>query len=277
MRLQLLKCFIVICLLILITSMPTNGQDYKVIFKVDMSKAEVDDPATVGIRGSEAPLSWTETYPMKGPDKNGMYTASIPFENMGYGTRVQYKYYHDDNKWDNDKYGEWGNRTATLCCKKQKLPIDTWDHLDQFSFESRLLSASWGSFMNFIFVIGNAKKRGLTMKETAMENVNFWEWPIPENNTPEAFIIMDEQNQARTPFGYFEIIEESPEKVEYIINKDWEIQAYKWSEDGVVKGVSAAEVTSMIQFLYHYYVEQNGWAISFAEEEDHKMRIMITK
>ena len=80
-----------------------------------MSEAGVIDPGTVGIRGSLPPLSWTETHLMKGPDKNGLYTITLTFENVPYGERVQYKYIHDDEQWDNDNYTMYGNRVATLC------------------------------------------------------------------------------------------------------------------------------------------------------------------
>lgn len=266
-----------ITILVLITYIPVKGQDYKITFQVDMTKAEVTDPSGVGIRGSIAPLSWTETYLMKGPDKNGIYSVTIPFEGQDYGTRLQYKYYHGDNIWDNDHYGENGNRIATFCCKKQRLPIDTWDKLDAIAFENLLKSSAWNSFMTMVFIIGDAKEQGRTIEEIAQANIDFWDWPVWEDEPLKNFMIMDEINQASSPHGYFEKIEYTPEKLEYIINKDWEIMFFMWSEEGEINGVTAEEMTFFIKYMYDYYVTREGFNVSFKDEKDRKMRITMTK
>lgn len=254
------------------------GQTYKLTFRVDMSKADVQDPATVGIRGDIAPLSWTETYPMKGPDKNGIYTVTIAFEDVDYGSKLQYKYYHGDNNWDNDRYGQGGNRVANLCCKKQMLPVDEWDVLDEFECEQRMTLNAWDVFMSWVYTIAKGKERGLNMKEVAQENVDFWDWPLAVQETAEFFLLMDEYFQARTPFGYFEVIENSPQKVEYIKNKDWELHFEEWAGMGAkdIKGVTAAEMTEMFKNLQYIYVSKQGWNLSWQDESDHKVRIIIT-
>lgn len=269
-------------ILVIMASLAFNqayGQTYKLTFQVNMSKAGVEDPATVGIRGDIPPLSWTETFPMKGPDKNGIYTVTIAFEDEEYGSKLQYKYFHGENNWDNDRYGENGNRIATLCCKKQKLPVDEWDVLDEFPCEKLLAAGAWDSFMSWIYTIAKAKERGLNMEEVAQEVVDFWDWPLEILETPELFLIMDELYQARTPLGYFELIENTPEKAEYIKNKDWEIHFEQWTTEGEkdIKGVTAAEMTEMFKNLLEIYVNKQGWNMKWQDKNDHKVRIIISK
>jgi len=254
-----------------------NAQTYKVKFQVDMSEAGVEDPATVGIRGDVAPLSWTETYPMKGPDKDGIYSVTIKFENVEYGTRLQYKYYHGDDQWDNDQYGEKGNRITPLCSKKQVVPFDTWNTLDNFSLEIMLESYAWDLFMSWIFEVGSAKNRGLTMHEIAQEIVDFWKWPIDKSAPLSDFMKMDRFFQEKTPFGYFEEIENSPNRIEYIVSKTWEIMQYQWSDDGVVQGVTVDDMNEMFTAMMEIYAEKAGGKYEWVDEPDHKVRIIITK
>lgn len=253
------------------------GQTYKLTFQVDMSDAGVEDPASVGIRGDVAPLSWTKTYPMKGPDKNGIYKATIEFEGVEYGTRLQYKYIHGDNIWDNDEYAERGNRITPLCSKKQLVPLDTWNSLDNFSLEIMLESYAWDLFMSWIFEVGNGKNRGLSMQEIAQEIVDFWNWPVEKDAPLSNFMKMDKFFQEKTPGGYFEEVENSPNRIEYIVSKTWEIMQYQWSEDGVVQGVTVDDMNEMFTAMMEIYIEKAGAKYEWVDEPDHKVRIIITR
>ena len=242
-----------------------------------MSNVEVGEHDSVGIRGSVAPLSWTETYLMNGPDENGIYSVTIPFENLDYGTRLQYKYYYGDDQWENDDYGSRGNRVAAICCNNQILPVDKWDELDGYTLESMLESASWDIFMNWIYRIGTAKERGMTLDEIAQADVDFWMWPDTLPEAPDHFLEFDKFYQARSPFGYFEVVENTPDRVEYIINKDWEIMINLWNEEGNVQGVTADEMTYFFNKLMEIYVKKAGWDCECIDEPDNKLRIIVSR
>ena len=247
-----------------------------ITFKVDMSAVELADTDTVGIRGSVAPLSWTETYVMDGPDENGLFMVTIPFKEAEYGTRVQYKYVINDTVWDNDRYGRNGNRVATLCCNYQSLPIDTWDVLDEFAYEMQLESSSWDMLASWVYTLAKAKEKGMDMEETAQEIVDFWGYKPNPDATPEDFMMYDEFSQAKTTYGYFEIVEKTPELVEYIKNKDWEIMMYMWDTNGVVYDVSAEEMTTMFRKMTEIYAGLEGFNLNWQDLDEHKVKIRVT-
>ena len=256
---------------------PVNENVYNVTFQVDMSGVEVGEQDSLGIRGDVAPLSWTKTYLMTGPDERGIYKVTVPFENVKYGTRVQYKYYYGDKHWDNDEYAARGNRVAAICCKNQKLPVDKWNELDGYALEVLLESASWDIFMNWIYRIGWGKEKGMTLDEIAQDDVDFWNWPDTLPVSPEHFLRFDEFQQAKSPYGYFKIIENTPDRAEYIINKDWEIMINIWSDKGNVKGVTADEMTHFFNKLLEIYVKKAGLTCKCIDEPDNKLRIIVEK
>lgn len=256
---------------------PPQEEGFHLTFKVDMNDVDLAESDAIGIRGSIAPLSWTETYPIEGPGEEGIYTVTVPFKDAEYGTPLEYKYTINDSIWDNDSYGEYGNRLASICCNNQILPVDKWNQHEGYDDKRLLESASWDTFMSWIFTLSKAKERGLSMEEVAQENVDFWGWEPDENAKPEVFLYMDEFFQAKSPSGHFEVLEHSPEKVEYIKNKDWEIMLYQWNEKGVVKGVTAEEMTAMFRKMKEIYVSRNDWTLNWQDLDDHKVRIMISK
>jgi hypothetical protein len=265
------------CFVVWMGCEPPPKDGLNLTFTVDMSAIELADADTVGMRGSMAPLSWTETYVMDGPDENGYYSVTIPFKDKDYGKRLQYKYIVNDSIWDNDRYGMNGNRVATICCNEQLLPIDEWDVLHEFAFESFKESFSWEILSSWIYALAKAKERGLTMEETAQEIVDFWNWESDPNVTPEDFMIMDELYQAKSSVGYFEMIENTPDKVVYIKTKDWEKLLYMWDPSGEAYGVSASDMTDMYRKMMEIYAEQNGFFSIWEDLDDHKVRITIMK
>ena len=67
-----------------------QSQTCTVQFQANLSAAGIADPGTVGIRGSKAPLSWTETTTMTDPDGDGIYTLKLEFKNFKPGEAVLY-------------------------------------------------------------------------------------------------------------------------------------------------------------------------------------------
>lgn len=256
---------------------PTQKDGYSLTFSVDMSAVDLTDTDTVGLRGSVAPLSWTETYAMNDPDANGIYSVTIPFKDEDYGTRVQYKYIINDSIWDNDRYGRNGNRVATVCCPQQNIPVDKWDELEDFADELLLESSAWDVLASWVYTLSKAKERGLNMEEAAQEIVDFWGYPPDTNAELDEYVLYDEFYQAKTPYGYFEILESTPEKIEFLKNKDWEVMLYLWDTSGVVYDVSAEEMTSMFRKMAEIYAGLNGFNMVWQDLDDHQVKITLTK
>jgi hypothetical protein len=253
-------------------------ESYKLTFSVDMSEVELADTDVIGIRGNVPPLSWTETYTLDGPDENGIFSASVPFDlELECGTRILYKFIISDSVWDNDRYGENGNRLYTYCCTDAVLPVDKWDELDAFTLEAKVNSAAWDQFMSWIYTIGTAKQRGLNMEEITQEIIEFWDWPMPENAKPEDVMMMDKFQQSKTPYEYFEVVTNTPDKAEYILIKSWEKMIYDWSEDGVVYGVTAQDLTEVYKLMTIQYMSKMGFSVDWEDMDDHKLKITIEK
>ena len=213
MRTRLMMLLAAVFFVVWMGCEPPSKEGLNLTFTVDMSAVELADTDTVGIRGSIAPLTWTETCALHGPDENGYYSVTIPFKEEDYGKRLQYKYIVNSTIWDNDRYGMNGNRVVTICCNEQLLPIDEWDVLHEFAFEAFKESFSWEILSSWVYTLAKAKERGLSMEETAQEIVDFWDWEPNPDATLEDFMIMDELYQAKSFVGYFEVIENTPDKV----------------------------------------------------------------
>jgi hypothetical protein len=277
MKTRLIMLLAAIFLFVWIGCEPTQKDGNYLTFKVDMSAVKLTDADTVGIRGNVDPLSWTKTYVMDGPDANGIFSVTIPFKDTKYGARVQYKYVINDTVWDNDKYGRNGNRVATVCCHKQNLPVDKWDVLEDFADELLLESSAWDVLASWVYTLSKAKERGLSMDEAALEIVDFWGYPPGPDAKLDEYVLYDEFYQAKTPFGYFEILESTPDRIEFIKNKDWEMMLYLWDTSGVVYDVSAEEMTNMFRKMAEIYADLNGFSMDWQDLDDHQVKITLTR
>ncbi len=95
-----------------------------VTFQLDPAaeQARIIRPATIGLRGNTAPLSWEKTYPLTDTNRDGIYEATITFS-AGAATQVlEYKYVHDSTEWESS-----GNRVLPLKAGKAALPVEVWD------------------------------------------------------------------------------------------------------------------------------------------------------
>jgi hypothetical protein len=257
---------------------PEETDAYYLTFSVDMSDVDLSETDSVGIRGDMAPLSWTETYTLDEPDANGIYSAAIPFDkDIECGERIQYKYIINDSIWDNDKFGENGNRLYTYCCADALLPVDKWDELNEFTMESMLTSYEWDWIMSWVYTVGHAKQRGLSMEEIAQEIVEFWNWPMSEEASPADVMRMDQFQMAKNSYGYFEVVTNTPDKAEYIVSRIWEIMLYNWDESGEVYGISAEEMTEMFRHMTQIYMEQMGFTLGWEELGEQKLKITVSR
>lgn len=241
-----------------------QSQTCIVTFQADFSKVEIDNPATVGIRGNLEPLSWTESMIMEDKDGDGIYTLKVEFENIIPSQEVLYKYVYGDITWENDKLGAIGNRSVYLYEGKNKLPIDKWGHLDKYSSTNLLEVAIASKFWDWIYIIGSDKKDGLSPEEIGLKLTAFWgsmEWL----ESPQTLLGWERTSQAMYPDGYFEIIEDTPEKVVYKARKTW-LNFY--GDEDQILGVSKDDMTRVFKTNTEAIAMAKGWACVWEDEED---------
>jgi hypothetical protein len=108
-----------------VDAQPKTVQPKKTVtFKVDMSGElkNVEEPGSIGIRGSVPPLSWNKTYPMTDKNNDGIYEATITFQSRKNIPALEYKFFHDTAGWESI-----ANRVVTLRMPVTKLPLQKWN------------------------------------------------------------------------------------------------------------------------------------------------------
>lgn len=241
-----------------------QSQNCVVTFQADFSEVEIENPATVGIRGGVDPLSWTETMIMEDKDSDGIYTLKVEFENFTPGKEVLYKYVHGDVVWENDMVGSMGNRTVYLYEGKNKLPVDKWDHLDKYSTTSLLEAATMDNFWVWIYIIGSGKKNGLSPEVIGLKYIAFWE-SMEWIESPQVMLGWEKNAQAKHSNGYFETIEDTPEKVIFKAKKTW--LNYFGKEDNIMN-VSRDDMTLVFKTTTEAVALAKGWKCSWEDKED---------
>jgi len=264
-------CGLTVLLIVLSGVNFLNAQN-TVTFKVDMTNAVIDPDSIVGIRGSMAPLDWTKTLEMKG--KNGIYTVKVEFEEGKPGDRVFYKYVIG-NQWENDIYGPNGNRVVTLYNCKNELPISKWDVRDKFPVEYLLDQANSEKFVTWVNIVGRGIERGLTPEEIGKDYMGFWSGRHDWIEEPIWWAMFEEFEQARFEDGYYELIEESPEKVVYkFINRTF-VYIESWGEDGEWMGVQGTDLINAWRGAERSMMDELGWTISY-EDDGPVTKVTIT-
>ena len=241
-----------------------QSQTCLVTFQVDLNDVTIDDPTTVGIRGSVAPLLWTETMIMEDKNGDGIYSIKIEFENMLPGQEVLYKYVHGDVIWENDKFGAIGNRSLYLYEGKNKLPVDKWDHLDRYSSTNLLEAAAGNNFWDWIYIIGSEKQNCLSPEEIGIKITAFWgsmEWM----ESPQVIMGWERTMQAIEPDGNIEIIASSPEKVVFKAKKTW---LKYFGEQEEVMNVTRDDMTRVFKTNTESIAMARGWKCEWKDEEE---------
>ncbi len=95
-----------------------------VTFKIDLTgeMKNMKDPASAGIRGNVAPLSWDKTYAMTDADHDNMYEATITFESGANALQLEYKFIHDQSVWETSD-----NRILSTAAVSTILPVAKWN------------------------------------------------------------------------------------------------------------------------------------------------------
>lgn len=249
-----------------------QSQTCVVTFQNDFSEVKIENPATVGIRGSVAPLSWTETTIMEDKDNDGIYTVKLEFANFKPGEEVLYKYVYGDVVWENDLSGSLGNRSVYLYDGKNKLPVNKWDHFDKYSSTTLLEQALENKFWDWIYIIGSNKKDGLTPEEIGLKYTAFWgsmDWL----ESPQNMMSWEKSSQAMYPNGYFESIENTPEKVVFKAKKTW---LNYFGEEDKILNVTQDDMTRVFKTNTEATAMAKGWKCTWENDGD-SFKVTIEK
>ena len=193
-------------LLILIFPFICLGNIYAqniIIFQVDLKDEESIE--NVGIRGSIAPLLWSENANMNDINGNGIYSLTIAFPDSLTGKILEFKFLKN-GIWERQ---DMGNRKLVLTGKEQTLPMSKWKiHSDEFLFNK--MSKSY--FGKFIFIFHSGKKQGKTPKEIVLEMIDYYNWN-PNNwpSKPNELLGVMKSGQEGHKGGYFEVLEDKPQ------------------------------------------------------------------
>lgn len=245
-------------------------------FQVDLTNEE--SVKEVGIRGGFNPLSWTENLIMDDIDNNGVYTVTVEFPDSLTGKTLEYKFLKD-GIWERQ---DINNRKLELTGKKQTLPIDVWKiHSDDYLFNK--MSRSY--FGKFIFIFHSGKKQGKTPKEIVWEMIEYYTWnPSDWPSKPNDLLGRMKSGQEGHKGGYFEILEDKPNKIKFIMGRYWR----EWfdlygaglgmDENGIIKGVSKDDFETYYSTWIEYYCNKNdnNWKFQIVEQGESKWVVTIS-
>lgn len=243
-----------------------KAQSSVVTFRADLSGVEMEDPTMVGIRGSLAPLSWDETYPMEDPDNDGVYTATVDFGVVDPGKRVLYKYVHGEVNWENDRFGPFGNRVLNLCNCAQTIPVERWDQMVEFAPEMLLENLDGNNFSMWIYVIASGMKEGKTASEAMADFTSFWADPLEWITGPEMMIYLAKVRQSSSVHGKLEVIENKPGTVKYKERNIWLAYLESWGKDGEWMGVTKDDVKEAFKYYTEFITDKKGWELTWEED-----------
>jgi hypothetical protein len=191
---------------------------HTIIFQLDATDFDTNSGIKVGLRGNIAPLSWTESFAMSDPDNDGIYTAKIEFNEAKTGDRLQYKYMIND-KWDNDRFGEVGNRVVALTPCPLTNPVDKWNELDQFPMEHLINTLINYDTWFWVYTLSVGKKNGKSAEQAISDYFNFWGNTYEGISEPASLMYDSQYITAGFPNGEFKIIKNTPDKVAFKVKK----------------------------------------------------------
>ncbi len=245
-------------------------------FQVDLNgEKSVDE---VGLRGNIPPLSWNESLPMTDEDGDGIYTLSLEFPTAQAGDILEYKFLKD-GIWERQ---DIDNRKVKLNGQTQILPKSKWQLYSDEFVQNKFIRSSFGKH---IFIFSSGKKRGKTPKEITQEMIEFYNWqPSDWPSKPKDLLGNFQMNQTGNPGGYFEVLEDDPQKIKFIMGRYWR----KWfdlfganlgiDQNGLIQGVSKDDVdTYFTSWLEHYCQRNNNnWKLKIEEQGEEKWIVTIS-
>ena len=260
---------LIILLPFLFCSIQVSAQN-TIEFRVRLMEEE---PAKeMGLRGGFAPLSWDKDIVLEDTDGDGVYRVQIEFPDSLSGKTLEYKFLKD-GIWERQ---DIDNRKLELNGEKQILPVGKWQiHSDRYLFNK--MSRSY--FGKFIFIFHLGKKQGKNPKEIVWEMIEYYNWS-PNNwpATPNDVLGGIKSGQDGHQGGYFEVLEDTPGKVKFIMGRYW----LEWfdlygpglgmDKNGDIQGVSKDDLEIYYRTWFEYYCTKNNnnWELLIEEEGDSK-------
>jgi hypothetical protein len=254
----------------------TNSQNI-IKFQVDLTDEK--SVKEVGIRGGFEPLLWNENSIMNDNDNDGIYTLTLEFPDSLTGKTLEYKFLKNDI-WERQ---DTENRKLELTGKEQTLSISKWKiHSDEYLFNK--MSKSY--FGKFIFIFHSGKKQGKTPKEIVLEMIDYYN-PSP-NNWPSKLtdlLEMTKSGQQGHKGGYFEILDNKPNKIKFVMGRYWREWFDLYGEDlgmdenGIIQGVSKDDLETYYITWMEYFCNKNNknWKYEIEEQSELKWIVTITK
>jgi hypothetical protein len=234
-------------------------------FQVDLRDVNIEPGTEIGLRGDMPPLTWDKSLLMEDPEKDSIYSVKVIFNEGKPGDRVMYKYMVGET-WDNDRYGPYGNRIATLSNCSQVLPVDKWDALESFALEFLLQDAVESEIYPWIYLISNAKTNGLSAEEVVIRYTGFWEDGYDWLQDPHTLMVMAEFQQAKFMHGYFEVIENTPGRAVFKVKNNWAEFVEIRGEKGRMMGVTGKDLTDVNKTWYSIVCKEKGWKFDWEED-----------
>ena len=142
----------------------------------------------------------------------------------------------------------------------QKVQVEKYDHLEQFSKSALLERADQDNFYNAIYIVAMGKKRGLSTDGIAKEIQQFWssdsdnDWPA----TPQVMMFGARAGQAVSS-GTFEVLEDKPGLVKYRMSKSWDKY---FGDKAQIKGVTKAEMNQIWKKMTELRIAAKGWKLN---------------
>ncbi|WP_020539195.1 hypothetical protein [Lewinella cohaerens] len=248
----------------------------QITFQVDLTNEE--SVKHVGVRGGLQPLSWSENSTMHDIDGDGIYTLTIEFPDSITEKTLEYKFLKDDI-WERQ---DTDNRKLVLTGKEQIIPISKWKiHSDEYLFNN--MSRSY--FGKFIFIFHSGKKQGKTPKEIVLEMIEYYNWS-PNNwpSKPNDLLEFMKSGQEGHKGGYFEVLEDEPNKIKCIIGRYW----IEWfdlygpglgmDKNGIIQGVTKDDLeTYYVTWIEHFCSKNdNNWKFQIVEQGESKWVVTIS-
>lgn len=141
------------------------------------------------------------------------------------------------------------------------------------------------NFAKYLIIYKNGKTRGLSAKEIAQEVIGFYNWrPNTWPTKPQDIIGGLQTAQAPHRAGYFEILEDRPGKVKFIMGRYWRDWFNQYGanlgldEKGLIQGVSKDDIeTQYRSWLEHFcYKDDKNWKLQIEEQGELKWVITIS-
>lgn len=272
MRLRTFTIIVFLFSLFTILSIQGMQAQSSVTFQVDMNGTGFGEEDVIGLRGSMTPLSWSNSLEMTDPNKDGIYTLTVIF-NTGKGDdRILYKYTANDT-WDNDLYGPFGNRAVTLWNTPQIQPVEKWNIVTEFSYESLLEHANITELDQWIYIIGKGKLEGKSPEDVMQDYLKFWGDDFSWILSPQMVMMMQQLRQSKYSDGYFEEIMDEANKVQFRIYKVGTYYFGNRTDNGSFKGVSQEDVNAIDKAYMEALAKAKGWKLKW---EERGKEVMIT-